>query len=399
MKKFTEDLYPFCASEKQRQFLELKLAGASYRDIARTMGVHQRNAERLGERILRAAYRMGYDPDSDMTVAPQALPVSGTSTLYKNVDGDGVTTQKWVKTNKTAEQMVTDARELIAFLSEDVPRLPAMKKVFKPGPASDNLLNLHILTDYHLGMYAWGEETHGDNWSTDIAERFLQQWFAKAILEAPDAKIGFLMQLGDLLHYDSLIPVTPAHKHVLDADTRLRMVQRVAIRSLRRIIDMMLVKYEKVVILMVEGNHDESSSGWLTEMFSSFLEDEPRIEVITDPAPFGAYKFGEVMLGWTHGHKVNMDRVDKVLVGRFPKMFGNTLHRYAHIGHFHHRELKRDLKQENLMTVEMHTTIAAMDGHAANGGYGNARGADVITYHKEHGQVSRRTLTPEMVLA
>ena len=94
-----------------------------------------------------------------------------------------------------------------------------------------------------------------------------------------------------------------------------------------------------------------------------------------------------------------MDRVDKVLVGRFPKIFGNTLHRYAHIGHFHHRELKRDLKQENLMTVEMHTTIAAMDGHAANGGYGNARGADVITYHKEHGQVSRRTLTPEMVLA
>jgi len=161
----------------------------------------------------------------------------------------------------------------------------------------------------------------------------------------------------------------------------------------------MLEKYEKVVILMVEGNHDESSAGWLSEMFAAFLEDEPRVEVITDPAAFGAYQFGEVMLGWTHGHKVRMDALDKSIVSRFPQIFGSTKYRYAHLGHFHHKEVKRNISESSLMTVEMHPTMAAIDSYSANRGYGDAKSADVITYHKQYGQVSRQTLTPELVLA
>ena len=407
---YTESHRQFCTTDRQHQFLNLAIAGHEPREIAEILGIDISNVSKMGQRIRHQAISHGYNPNASeyglLNTPAEDLMVKGKSINYKqfydkdgNEVGDPKPTHGWVKTDKTAAQMIADARVIIEEMSEEIPRVGIVPpKKSHLSTLSPDLLNLHILTDYHLGMVAWGEETHGDNWDTNIAEQFLVQWMNYAIAKAPPAKTGFLMQLGDFLHYDSLLAVTPAHRHVLDSDTRFRMMQRVAIRSLRHIINMMLAKYEHVVLVMVEGNHDEASAGWLTEMFAAFLENEPRITVITDPAPFSAWQHGNNMLAWSHGHKVNPTNIDKVIVGRFPEMYGQTKHRYAHLGHFHHRELKKDMAATQLMEVEMHTTMAAMDAHAANLGYGSARSAEVITYHSKTGEAGREKTTPELVM-
>ena len=49
------------------------------------------------------------------------------------------------------------------------------------------------------------------------------------------------------------------------------------------------------------------------------------------------------------------------------------------------------------MVVEQHRTLAAKDAYAARGGWFSGRSANVITYHKQYGEVSRQSISPEML--
>jgi hypothetical protein len=56
-----------------------------------------------------------------------------------------------------------------------------------------------------------------------------------------------------------------------------------------------------------------------------------------------------------------------------------------------------DVKENNLMIVEQHRTLAAPDAYAARGGWITGRDAKVITYHREYGEVGRLTVSFDMV--
>ena len=106
-------------------------------------------------------------------------------------------------------------------------------------------MNCYVITDYHLGALSWGEET-GADWDLKIAEDTLVAWFSRAIEQSPAAETALLAQISDFLHWDGFDPVTPAHRNLLDADTRFPKLVRVAIRVLRRVIRMLLAKHPKV---------------------------------------------------------------------------------------------------------------------------------------------------------
>lgn len=55
------------------------------------------------------------------------------------------------------------------------------------------------------------------------------------------------------------------------------------------------------------------------------------------------------------------------------------------------------VKENPLMIVEQHRTLAANDAYAARGGYISGRDAKVISYHSEHGEVSRLTINSDML--
>lgn len=252
-----------------------------------------------------------------------------------------------------------------------------------------------MITDYHFGQLSWGFETRGEDYDLKIAEQQLVDWFAAAIAASPNAKTGIFAQVGDFLHYSGagLQATTEASGHILDADGRFQKLVRVVVRTVRRIIGMLLEKHEHVHVLMCEGNHDTSASVWLREMLHAMYEGEPRITVERAADPYYAYEFGEVSLFWHHGHKKRLSDISQVFVSKFREMFGRTSKSYAHMGHLHHI----DVKEDNLMVVEQHRTLAAADAHSSRGGYSAGRDAKVITYHRAWGEVGRITINSDML--
>jgi hypothetical protein len=303
----------------------------------------------------------------------------------------GESVLQWTKT--TADDAAREAGMLagIQAMGEKLPRE-------KPRPAPKrcrvDLLNQYTITDYHLGMLAWGEET-GADWDLKIAEDTLVNWFAAAIEQAPCAAVAVFAQLGDFLHWDGLDAVTPAHKNLLDADTRFQKLVRVAIRVIRRVINMLLGKHERVIVVMAEGNHDPASSIWLREWLAAIYEDEPRVSVDVSPDPYYCVEHGLTALFYHHGHKKKLAQVDTVFAAKFREVFGRTKYAYAHTGHLHHDEIK----ETNLMIVEQHETLSAPDAFASRGGWMSGRSAKVITYSSQFGEVGRARISPQMLEA
>ena len=323
----------------------------------------------------------------EVFAAPEGHTVKGVSAL---VDAEGREVLKWVKTREDAAAQAEAMRAAVEAFKEEIPRAEPVP--FLQRRTHDELLNMFAITDLHLGMLSWREET-GADWDLDIAERLIIDWFAAAIEMSPAAETAVLAQIGDLLHYDGWESKTPTSGHILDSDSRLQKVVRVAIRCLRRIVAMLLQKHRRVHVIMADANHDPASEAWLREMFAAFYEDEPRITVDSTAGTYYAYEHGDVSLFFHHGHRRKIGNVDSVFAGRFREAYGRTRFSYAHLGHLHSDELK----STNLMKVERHETLAAADAYAANGGWLSGRSAKVITYHKKYGEVSRIVLTPEMV--
>lgn len=358
-------------------------AHGSNRKAAEALGLNPRTVER---RRARLALK-GYSPEHDMVhTVPDGFAVKGTSTLYRP---DGSIAAQWVKSQQDPARIRAMIDEVIAGLIDEVPRA---KPVKAPKQAPNDLLNLYLVTDYHLGMLAWGEET-GSDWDTQIAEDMLVAWFAQAMAESPDAETGVFGQLGDFLHWDGWDAVTPASKHLLDADTRFPKLARVAIRAIRRIIDMMLAKHQRVHIIMAEGNHDPTSSVWLRELCAAMYEAEPRITVDTSPDPYYGYMWGKTLLLFHHGHKRKPENIDSVFVAKFREEFGQAEYVYAHMGHLHHKRVL----ETNLMEVEQHETLASADAFASRGGWMSGRSAQVITYGKQYGERARRRIPAQLV--
>lgn len=377
---------PFCESDRQREIVTLRAQGVTVQSLSETLGVHKRNILMMCQRIKNRAARQGFSPEHDMVhTVPDGFKVKGTSTLYK--DGDPVI--QWVKSDINQERQMELMREAIEALNEEIKPEP---KVDAPKVKKSQLCNMYVITDYHAGMLAWHEET-GADWDLQIAEDTLVNWFAQAIKLSPEADVGVFAQLGDFLHFDSLEAVTPASRHILDADTRFQKLVRTTIRVIRRVIRMLLEKYPKVHIKWCDANHDPASSAWMREFLTALYDQEPRIEVDNSADTYYCFEWGKTALFFHHGHKRKVANVDSVFAAKFREVFGRTEHAYAHMGHYH----SVDVKETNLMLVTQHRTLAAPDAYASRGGWLSGRDAQVITYHKEYGQVGSQTISYKMI--
>lgn len=320
-------------------------------------------------------------------LVPDGYKVKGTSTL---TDEFGNTKMQWVKTDIDAERQVEAMRAVVEAMCSEVTPLPSVRH---SGLKTDKkLLNLYTVSDFHLGMLSWADET-GEDWDMKIAEDLFARWFDAAFQMAPEAGTGVINLLGDLAHFDSLDAVTPASGHVLDADTRYQKLVRYMIRMVRRVVEMALVKHQTVKLLIVQGNHDESGMIWLAEMFSTLYDNEPRVFVDTSADVYKLVQHGKTTLFFTHGHKCRFDNVEQIMIAKFRKAFGESEYSYAHVGHLHHQKV---VESRN-MIVEQHRTLAAKDAYASRGGWMSGRSANVITYSSEFGEVGRITISPEML--
>lgn len=337
---------------------------------------------------VRTAAARGFAPGHfESGVAPGYA--MGKVTIQRGPSGNVERT--WERQSPDREAMRAAMLDVIEGLKDELTPaqpvdLPPTSLVFS------DLCNLYTFTDYHLGMYAWHNEG-GADWDLAIAERTLLGAMRAMVAQSPAAHAAVINIQGDFLHTDGKLPLTPASKNILDADSRYPKIRRSAIRLIRELVRMSLERHNDVHLIIAEGNHDEEGAGWLADLFAVHYEEEPRLRVNDSDLPFYVFQWGETMLGVHHGHKVKNEQLPLLFAAQFPEVWGATRRREIHCGHRHHR----DEKEYNGVTVVQHPTLAARDAYAARGGWIADRAAQAITYHKRFGQVGRVMVCPEMI--
>lgn len=381
-----EDLLQYCRTDYQREVVQSCIDQGTQANAAKHLGLNQRTVERMLKKIRN--YR---DNERYSEHLPADHYIKGVSRLVNRVTGE--TQLEWIKTDRDKIDPKKAILEAIETLKEEAPRVTPTKKIVD-STRSESLLNAFIITDYHFGMYAWAEETKGENWDIHKAEQLLIDWFHAAISQAPKSKKAIFCNLGDFMHFDSaLAAVTPTSGHPLDADSRLQKIIRIVLNTIRAVVNMLLESHDEVILIMAEGNHDISSSAWLREVMAMYYETEPRVSVDTNPDPFYCVEHGETSLFFHHGHKKKLTALGSVMASKFRDVFGRTKHSFCHTGHYHHTHKI----ESNLMILEQHRTLAAPDSHSSRGGWLSGREAQVITYHNQYGEVGRVIVSPDMI--
>jgi hypothetical protein len=316
----------------------------------------------------------------------QGEKLSKRSYLYNNQTGE--THLTWYKTDLKAQAIQSLSDALESFTPKPLPKTPTPK-----GKKDSDLLTLYTLTDFHLGMYSWAEES-GEDWDTEIASRVMLSAVKEMAEKSCKAESCILNIQGDFLHWDGLDAVTPANKHILDADTRFGRLIELSLDLITWSIEILLAHHKKVHVIICEGNHDPASAKWLPKSLSRIFRSNPRVEFDNSEFPYYAYLHGQTMLGFHHGHKKKNKDLPALFSSepRFRSMWGEATYTYIHSGHYHFTE--QDMAEAGGAIVERHPTLASRDAYAARGGWVSRRAARAITYHKTDGEVERVTVVP-----
>lgn len=374
-----------CKNANERELVERIAKYGNPTAVARALSDGDGGKQRRTWRIIQArAALQGHAPGHfDSGVAPGFQ--MGKVTVQRNALGE--VTQTWERQSPEARAAELLIERIEAHQYRPVPTIK------KPAKVNPKLLSLYTLTDFHLGMYAWEDET-GDNWNETIAEEVLINAINDMCDRAPSSQTAILNIQGDFLHWDGLLALTPTSRHVLDADTRYGKLVDLALDVLDWAVERLLAKHQKVVVFVLEGNHDEAGSIWLRKHIKKMWKKNSRVTVDDTEFPFYAYQHGQIMLAFHHGHKMKNKSLPALFASepRYRTMWGSSSICYIHTGHYHHTE--QDMSEMGGAIIERHPTLAARDAYAARHGYVSWRAARVITYDMKDGEVERATVVP-----
>lgn len=372
------------ARKHDDETMKKALAGQTVEAASRELGMHPRT---LASHKARFA-RQGWSPEHDMTkTVPDGFHLKGTSTLY---DEEGKPKLQWVKTSIDHERQ----RELFMQAAEAMAaELPQVRSVMSPEKTLPHLMAVYPIGDAHIGMRAWGDETQGESWDMTRAVQVQCGAMAALVELAPAAEQAVIINLGDWFHADNMAGMTERSGHVMDLDGRYAKMIDVGMMVMRQCITSALKKHKTVRVINVVGNHDDTGALWMSVALRHTYENEPRVQVDRAPSAFHYIEFGKVLIGCHHGHTCKGERLPGVMAADQAQAWGRTEHRYWYLGHVHHQSVKEYAG----VTVESFNTLTAKDAYAAFGGYRARQNMKCIVMHAEHGEVSRHTVSPEML--
>lgn len=366
---------PALTDEILRETLDaLAEAGGNTAAASAALGI-SRNG--LYHRIARAAQR-GLDGSVPRPV-PVGQSIKGVSTLY---DRNGKVAAQWVKTRSDVlpvADVIEALKEALADFKGAAPVPPVQQ-----GPADSNLLNLFLLPDLHLGMRAWRDEC-GADYDLEIAVDMARDAFADLIARAPAAGHAVILGLGDLTHADDETATTRRSGNRLDVDTRHQKVLVATLRLLLWKIDRALSRFPRVTVRILKGNHDEQTAAAISVALALYFDGHKRVTIDASPSLWWFLRHGKVLLGATHGHNLKAENMPGVMASERAQDWGETVWRYIHHGHFHHRRVIEVMG----VPVECFQAPAQKDAYHAGAGYVSGRSLTAITYHAERGEYGR----------
>lgn len=372
-----ERLKEFCKTDRQREYIDAVNEHGSMRKAAEAIGTSHAQISQSVRMAKGNAARAGYSPDHDMThVVPEGFHVRGTSTLY---DGDGKPKMQWVKSNIDHERQ----RELMQSFAEGLCKDIAPRT---PRPLPDNMhhtpdmLTGIFIGDAHIGMRAFGKETKHSDFDTDIATGQLREAIDYLVEKAEPTETGLLVNVGDFLHantqHNTTFSGTP-----LDVDTRHNMVMESAAEVMAYMVDRMLDKHAKVILVCARGNHDTDAAGMLALMMKFYYRQETRVTVLDSHGFYHYIEYGNWLLGIHHGDKQKMESLAGSMARDMAQAWGRTTHRLWCLGHFH----KDAVKTLPGVKCKIFAALPPPDSWHASHGYAGDGEMEMLTFRRAGG--------------
>lgn len=387
-----EQLLPYCKTITQQQAIRAVLEHGSCRAAAKATGIAHNS---IGERIRlvsRYAAERGWAPEHDWNkTTPEGYHAKGVSTYY---DKDGNPRGQWVKAQKNRDEETLQVIE--EALKDRFSRVDPLKRI--PGPRkvlNKDLMPAIVLSDPHIGMYAWGEET-GADWDLGIARRMITGAVNYLIDAAPSTETCLIANLGDYYHAENQEGLTVRGKNPLDVDSRWQKVVTVGIEMLVSSIDHALTKFKLVRVVNKPGNHDPHAGIMLNAALAQAYRNNPRVEFDMTPSYYSYTRFGQSLIGITHGDKrVKPHELALMMANDRPDDWSAAKHRYWYTGHVHHTK-KIEPTGSNCL-VESFRILAGQDRWHHGEGYRAGRELQAILHHREYGEIGRNRVTPDML--
>lgn len=384
-----DDDRPNWCTEAQWQAAKAVEKYGSARAAERALGKSNDGIGSVYRRFQEEAARQGYAPGHfNHGVAPgYRMQKVTVQRIERDEDGKllGQTWERMTPADKTLDDVIAACEDRL----RDFPRFAAVPA---PIPSIAPLTNFLGLFDLHIGEKISSEDPAG-RWDIATATRTIKASVQHAISVAPKAKRLVLCFGGDAAHYDSLKPVTPRSKHVLNADGDARDMADAVLDVAVHAIDEGLRTHDELYVVWAEGNHDEYTTVWMQRMIARLYADEPRLTVVGSRVPYYALRFGKVMICVHHGHGAKLTELAGKFAAMFREMWGQAVYAYAHAGHQHHIHEK---ERDGLIATQ-HPSLAPSDDYALGKGLISRRGCMLVTYHDEYGEVCRNTTRPEML--
>jgi len=336
----------------------------------------------LSELRMRAA-RRGWLPTAPREDVPEGFHVLGTTSLYKA--GSDAPALRWVKTRADEESKYRLLMEAMTELALPFRGLSEVSAA--PVECRDDLLVVYPLGDPHLGMYAWSEET-GANFDLETAEAGLVSAVDHLVGLVPRASSALIISLGDFYHADSVENRTRASGNVLDVDTRWGKVLAAGIRTMRRCIDVALVRHASVRVICEIGNHDDHSAVMLALCLAEYYANQSRVSIDTSPCVFHYHEFGKTLIGVTHGHRTKPANLPIIMAKDCREAWGRTHYRYWYTGHVH----QDSVREYGDTLVETFRTLAPRDAWGHGQGYRSGQDLKADVIHAEYGRINRHVV-------
>lgn len=344
------------------------------RPAARALGASY-NAIRGAYEI--AKRKMDLDPaiaDSMAAVGTGMIPALAWA---KTKNPDGTSYSVLLKPQQEEAESLID-RVAAAF--------DALEGIAVPPPVSidGDHMTVYPLYDMHIGMMAWGRETRGQDFDLKLMKSDLMHSIAKVMKRSPDSSDALIILGGDTIHVNDHFNETPASRHHQDADGRFEKIIDVAIEAISGAIELVAQKHASVKVVVLRGNHDETSHIVLKAALKQRYRETPHISfpVLSgwDKSEIFWLAHGDTLIVAHHGDKMKPERLALIAADKCPDWSGKTC-RVILTGHLH------SLKVMDMPGVTHYSLRAFCPPDAYGANFGGVRGLAAMTFDKQDGLV------------
>lgn len=273
------------------------------------------------------------------------------------------------------------------MLKEFSAKAPARAAIKAP-PANGHLLEVSIF-DIHYGKLCWSDET-GQNYDMRIAARDYEVALETLLQRAKGFDISrILLPIGnDYFHTDNALNTTTKGTPQ-DVDGRWQKAFVGGRGMMARAIERCR-KIAPVDVVMIPGNHDSERLFYLGEVLAGWFRRTPGVSINNEPKLRKYYRYGQNLIGYTHGDKEKMDSLPLIMATEEPKLWAETKFREMHLGHFHHKKDVRyqSSSEHNGVRVRVVPSLCPPDAWHKAMGYENLRSAEAFVWGLDTGCVA-----------